>query len=48
MVVSVLGFSVPVFVVGYLLIYVFSITLRWLPVQGYAPFATGSGPGSSG
>ncbi|EHR73391.1 ABC-type dipeptide/oligopeptide/nickel transport system, permease component [Burkholderiales bacterium JOSHI_001] len=32
---SVLGFSVPVFVVGYLLIYVFSIQLSWLPVQGY-------------
>ena len=31
---SVLGFSVPVFVVGYLLIYVFSIWLNWLPVQG--------------
>src|SRR5207302_5145979 len=29
MVVSVIGFSVPVFVVGYMLIYVFSITLRW-------------------
>jgi peptide/nickel transport system permease protein len=44
MVVAVLGFSVPVFVVGYLLIYVFSITLRWLPVQGYAPIAEGFGP----
>jgi peptide/nickel transport system permease protein len=33
---SVLGFSVPVFVIGYLLILVFSITLGWLPVQGYA------------
>ena len=32
---SVLGFSVPVFVVGYLLIYVFAIWLNWLPVQGY-------------
>jgi peptide/nickel transport system permease protein len=32
---SVLGFSVPVFVIGYLLIYVFAIELRWLPVQGY-------------
>jgi len=44
MVVSVLGFSVPVFVVGYLLIYVFSIQLRWLPVQGYAPIAEGLWP----
>ena len=41
---SVLGFSVPVFVVGYLLIYVFAIKLRWLPVQGYAPIAEGFGP----
>lgn len=32
---SVLGFSVPVFVIGYLLIYVFAIHLNWLPVQGY-------------
>jgi len=44
MVVSVLGFSVPVFVVGYLLIYVFSINLRWLPVQGYAPLSDGLWP----
>jgi peptide/nickel transport system permease protein len=32
---SVAGFSVPVFVVGYVLIYLFSIKLHWLPVQGY-------------
>ena len=44
MVVSVLGFSVPVFVVGYMLIYVFAIKLRWLPVQGYAPLDQGFGP----
>jgi peptide/nickel transport system permease protein len=31
----VLGFSVPVFVIGYLLIWLFSIQLQWLPVQGY-------------
>jgi peptide/nickel transport system permease protein len=41
MLLSVLGFSVPVFVVGYLLIYLFSIKLGWLPVQGYAPIAEG-------
>ncbi|XWN28978.1 MAG: ABC transporter permease [Devosia sp.] len=35
MAISVFGFSVPAFVVGYLLIYFFSIELRWLPVQGY-------------
>ncbi len=35
MVLSVTGFSVPVFVLGYILIYVVSIQLKWLPVQGY-------------
>jgi peptide/nickel transport system permease protein len=44
MVLSVIGFSVPVFVVGYMLIYVFSINLRWLPVQGYSPIEQGLGP----
>ena len=44
MVLSVIGFSVPVFVVGYMLIYVFSINLRWLPVQGYSPIAQGLWP----
>ncbi len=38
---SVLGFSVPVFVLGYLLIYIFSIELRWFPVQGYKPLSAG-------
>ena len=38
---AVVGFSVPVFVVGYLLIFVFAIQLRWLPVQGYTPLAEG-------
>jgi peptide/nickel transport system permease protein len=38
---AVLGFSVPVFVVGYLLAYVFALELEWLPVQGYTPFANG-------
>jgi peptide/nickel transport system permease protein len=38
---SVIGFSAPVFVVGYLLIYVFAIKLRWLPVQGYQPLTSG-------
>ena len=36
-VVSVAGFSVPVFVTGYVLIYVFAMQLQWLPVQGYEP-----------
>ena len=40
---SVLGFSVPVFVIGYALIYVFAIELNWLPVQGYQRLAQGFG-----
>lgn len=32
---SVLGFSIPVFVIGYIFIGIFSLQLRWLPVQGY-------------
>ena len=36
---SVGGFSIPVFVLGYMLIYTFALKLRWLPVQGYtSPF----------
>ena len=38
---AVLGFSVPVFVLGYALIYVFAIRTGWFPVQGYAPLADG-------
>ena len=42
---SVGGFSVPVFVLGYILIYYFSITWRLLPVQGYrSPFEDGMLP----
>ena len=40
---SVLGFSVPVFVIGYVLIYVFAIELAWLPVQGYQRIGDGVG-----
>jgi peptide/nickel transport system permease protein len=43
MALAVLGFSVPVFVIGYLLAYVFAVTLRWFPVQGYKPLADGLG-----
>ena len=32
---SVIGFSIPVFVIGFGLIYVFSLKLGWFPVQGY-------------
>jgi peptide/nickel transport system permease protein len=38
---SVAGFSVPVFVLAYVLILVFSIELEWLPVQGYRPIGEG-------
>ena len=38
---SVLGFSVPVFVLAYVLILTFSIELEWLPVQGYRPIREG-------
>jgi len=41
--VSVLGFSVPAFVIGYVLIYVFAIQFGWLPVQGYQRLADGFG-----
>ena len=41
---AVLAFSVPVFLVGYLLMYAFAIRLDWLPVQGYSRFADGVGP----
>jgi peptide/nickel transport system permease protein len=44
MVVSVLGFSIPVFVLGYGLIWLFAIKLQWLPVQGYTPLSQGVGP----
>ena len=46
---SVLGFSVPVFVLAYILILRFSIELDWLPVQGYRQLARrrrGSGCGT--
>jgi peptide/nickel transport system permease protein len=41
---SVGGFSVPVFVLGYILIYVISMKLQLLPVQGYRSPGDGLGP----
>ena len=41
---AVSAFSLPVFVVGYVLAYVFALELDWLPVQGYTPFAGGFWP----
>lgn len=44
MVFAVLGFSVPVFVLAYILIYIFSIGASLLPVQGYVSIRDGIGP----
>jgi peptide/nickel transport system permease protein len=41
---SVLGFSLPVFVVGYICIQIFAIELKWLPVQGFRSIADGVVP----
>ena len=41
---SIAGFSVPVFVSGYLLAFLFASRLHWLPVQGYTPIAAGAWP----
>jgi len=41
---SVLGFSVPVFVLAYILILTLSVQLDWLPVQGYRSFHEGFWP----
>jgi peptide/nickel transport system permease protein len=38
---STLGFSIPVFVLGYLLIWLVSLKLGWLPVQGYRRLSAG-------
>ena len=44
MAIAVFGFSVPGFVVGYALAYVFALELNWLPVQGYTPLSKGVWP----
>jgi peptide/nickel transport system permease protein len=44
MVVAVLGFSVPSFVLAYFAILCFSVWLDWLPVQGYASLSEGFAP----
>jgi len=41
---SVIGFSVPVFVLAYLLIWLVSLQLGWFPVQGYRRLADGFFP----
>jgi len=44
MAVSVMGFSVPVFVTGYVLIWLLSLEWGWFPVQGYTPLNEGLWP----
>jgi peptide/nickel transport system permease protein len=44
MTLAVFGFSIPVFVIGYILAFVFAHQLEWLPVQGYSPLADGFWP----
>ena len=44
MAISVLGFSVPVFVLAYGLVLVFAVGLEWLPVQGYSSITKGLWP----
>ena len=41
---SVMGFSIPVFVLAYILIWIVSLKLGWLPVQGYKPISEGFWP----
>jgi peptide/nickel transport system permease protein len=41
---AVAAFSVPGFLLGYLLVFAFSVRLEWLPVQGYRSLADGIGP----
>jgi peptide/nickel transport system permease protein len=41
---AVFAFSLPVFVVGYGLAYLFALEFEWLPVQGYTPLAQGLWP----
>ena len=44
MMLAVFGFSVPVFVVGYMLAYLFALQLDWLPVQGFTSISDGLWP----
>lgn len=41
---SALGFSVPAFVIGYVLIWLFALRWQLLPVQGYSRISDGLGP----
>ncbi len=41
---AVAGFSIPVFVLSYGVIYIFALKLRWLPVQGFVSISEGFWP----
>lgn len=41
---SAIGFSIPVFVIGYVLIWIFALRLQLLPVQGYNRLGDGALP----
>ena len=41
MMIAVLSFSLPTFVVGYMLAWALGIEMQWLPVQGYVPLSQG-------
>ncbi len=44
MIFAVSGFSIPTFWLGFILVYVFAISVGWLPVQGYIPITAGFWP----
>ncbi|MDG2077124.1 MAG: ABC transporter permease [Arenicellales bacterium] len=48
MIFAVLGFSVPIFIIAYSMIWTLSITLHWFPVQGYKSFLIETGIGFEG
>jgi len=41
---AITGFSLPVFVVGYILVYFVALQWRWLPIQGYKELSEGFWP----
>src|SRR5205807_1316762 len=41
---AVSGFSMPTFWLGFVLVYVFAVSLHWLPVQGFPPIERGLWP----
>ena len=44
MLIAVMGFSIPGFVIGYVVAFGFGLELGWLPVQGYTPWSAGFWP----